>query len=208
MFAYALEEPNQVLSMGGATNLVNGPTWFGDWYDINARVSDDDREAWRNQSSQHELLRSALRDLLKERCKLVIHEQPTEVPDFKLVIKKNGPKLTTTAQGSVLPVGMKLGSGGVMVGYQRNSPPIVHFYGATMEDLAMFLSRSIMRPVHDTTGLTGHYDFTVQQIDQPSREIEEMQYNWPVDPLGLELKPGKFTGLTLVIDHIERPTEN
>jgi uncharacterized protein (TIGR03435 family) len=77
-----------------------------------------------------------------------------------------------------------------------------------MEELAMFLSRFIMRPVHDATGLTGHYDFAVQQIEQPSREIEEMQYNWPVVPLGLELKPGKFPEVTLVIDYIEKPSEN
>jgi len=32
--------------------------------------------------------------------------------------------------------------------------------------------------------------------------------NWPIGQLGLALKPGKVPGRTLIIDHIEKPTEN
>lgn len=66
--------------------MINAPKWLSnsppDWYVINARVSDADRDAWRNQSKRHELLHSAMRDLLKERCKLVAQEQPAEFPDY------------------------------------------------------------------------------------------------------------------------------
>jgi uncharacterized protein (TIGR03435 family) len=77
-----------------------------------------------------------------------------------------------------------------------------------MEDLARTLSVSSGRAVHDETGLTGRYNFTLQVIDNPSNNPEERMYNLPIDQLGLALKPGKAPGITLVIDHIERPTPN
>jgi uncharacterized protein (TIGR03435 family) len=60
------------------------------------------------------------------------------------------------------------------------------YHGATMQDLADFLVIMSGRiPVRDRTGLTGHYDFRIQQT-----------------PPGTESRP------ILVIDHIEKPTAN
>lgn len=208
MVAYAPGNLESWLS----TPLVNEPKWFGDtdWYVVTARVSDADRDAWRNQSNHHELLRSAMQDLLKVRCKLVVHEQSTEIPDFKLVVSKKGPKgLKPTVPGSALPKGTPLPTGGVMVSDGPRLRPTWHFYGVTIGELVDFLSRSSQaRLVHDATGLTGRYDFAIQMIETPSREPEEEVYNWPIEPLGLELKPGKSQGFTLVIDHMEKPTPN
>ena len=150
-----------------------------------------------------------MKAVLKERCKLVIHEQPTEIPDYKLVIGKKGPKLQATAPGSALPSGVKLKSGGVMVGDTRDGRTTWRFHGATMEDLALFFTGlTPERPVHDGTGLTGRYDFTLQSIDNPSKDIDEQVNNWPIDHLGLGLKPGKSPGIKLVIDHMEKPDPN
>jgi uncharacterized protein (TIGR03435 family) len=196
-----------------STPMINAPKWFGDadWYVINARVSDADREAWRNQSNHHELLRSAMQDLLKERCQLVIHEQPTEIPDYKLVIGKKGLKgLKASAPGSVLPKeGYPLPTGGVRFWTGPKDRTTWHYYGANIGELVDFLSlTSQARPVHDETGLTGRYDFTMQMIENPSHDREEEVFNWPVEPLGLELKPGKYHGFTLVIDHMDKPSPN
>jgi len=60
--------PDAVSWGSSSTSIISAPKWFGDWYVIQARVSDADREAWRNQSGNHELLRSAMRDLLKEKA--------------------------------------------------------------------------------------------------------------------------------------------
>ena len=197
--------------------LVNWPSWIGgggDWYDVNARVSNGDRDAWRNQSNKHELLRTAMQDLLRDRCKLVIHEKPTQVEAFNLIVQKRGATLKPTPVGSALPKGGgPLPSGGVRVPELLPGPghPMRwHYYGATMADLVEFLTAtSSGRPVVDATGLTGRYDFTLQNIDQPARNGDDEEiYNWPVDPLGLVLKPGKALGFALVIDHIEKPTPN
>jgi len=195
--------------------LVNWPAWIGggdDWYVVNARVSDADRDAWRNQSSKHELLRTAMQDLLRDRCKLVIHEKPTQVEVFNLIVQKRGTKLKPTPVGFALPKGGgPLTSGGVRVPELLPEHGIRwRYYGATIADLVEFLTAtSSGRSVVDETGLTGRYDFTLQLIDHPARNGDDEEiYNWPVDQLGLVLKPGKAIGFALVIDHIERPTEN
>ncbi|HEV2620095.1 MAG TPA: TIGR03435 family protein [Acidobacteriaceae bacterium] len=206
-----------------STPVTNTPSWSGDWYVINARVSDADREAWNHQTRNYELLHLAMQALLKDRFKLVVHEKPTQIPDYKLVVRKKGPQFKTAVPLSVVPKGAApLRSGGVMVA-EQGGPSIVehggitshdhrtirHFYGATMDDLADFLSGSTQRrPVHNGTGLTGRYDFTLESIERPSLEPDEAVYNWPVEPLGLELKYGTSPGFELAIDHIERPTAN
>ena len=71
------------------------------------------------------------------------------------------------------------------------------------------------RPVLDRTGLTGAYDFTLSFRPQlPPDAITDEQDNRPIifdallDELGLELIPKKGPVEYLVIDHIERPSEN
>ena len=76
-------------------------------------------------------------------------------------------------------------------------------------------SGEISRPVVDQTGLTGLWDFTLETAI-PSNQtgpdaapnpgptvMEAMQ-----DQLGLRFKPTKAVIPILVIDHIERPSEN
>lgn len=191
--------------------MINPPNWLHDpdWYVINARVSEADISAWRNQSAHHELLRTAMQDLLKKRCKLVAHKQPAELPDYKLVIGKKGLKMKATAPGAPLPKGIPLATGGVRSGHRLGDRSIWDYYGANIGELVAFLGNaSPTRPIHDGTGLTGRYDFVMQQIDDPARDPEMQVYNWPVAPLGLELKPGSYHAFKLVIDHMEKPTPN
>ena len=210
--AYASEQSPAENSNKGLTQVSNGPTWIWNWYVINARVSDDDREAWSKQSNQHELLRSALRDMLKERFKLVIREVPAQLDGLQLVVeRKNGPTFAPSNPGSPLPVvGKRERSGGISVGGLEGGHMVWRYYASTMEDLARFLTSSTHQPLRDMTGLTGHYDFTLKSIDMSSlaHDPDEEMYNWPLDPLGLALKRGKVPGVLLVIDHIEQRTPN
>jgi uncharacterized protein (TIGR03435 family) len=67
-------------------------------------------------------------------------------------------------------------------------------------------------PVQDQTGLTGQYDLVLQHPDPlPSGSGDDdsnSTRSWDVESIGLQLKPIKITTDTLVIDHIERPSEN
>ena len=208
MLAYAPERPQTWFSGNGPTHVRNSPKWAGDWYDIDARVSEDDLEAWQNRSRQPELLRSALRAALQERCKLVIREQPTEAPDYQLVVRKGGPNLKTAVQDGALPKGMALASGGVAVA-NPDTRYYEHFYRATMDDLVTYLTVSSNRPIRNMTGLTGRYDFRLPHIEEErSNEYQERVHNFLLGQLGLELKAGKGPGLDLIVEHIEKPAPN
>ena len=60
---------------GDRMSVINLPNWSEQRYQIDARVSDDDLMIWQNQSRNQELLRSAIRQMLKERFHLVLHER-------------------------------------------------------------------------------------------------------------------------------------
>jgi uncharacterized protein (TIGR03435 family) len=204
MIAYA---PGDYLTWGN-TQVLNTPNWLGDFYDFNARVSQADVKAWQNQSREHELLRSAMRAALKEPLHLALHEQPSTGKIYELAVGKSGPRLKAAVPDSPLPVGAALPSGGIGVGRQlADGKTQWDYHGATMQDLAWFLtivSRGI--PVRDRTGLTGHYDFMFREVELSPDD--ERVYTWPVDHLGLKVKPGTESRLILVIDHIGKPTPN
>jgi uncharacterized protein (TIGR03435 family) len=191
----------------GSVEIRNTPSWIGQFYDVKGRVSQADLRAWQNQGKGQELLRSAMRAALKDRCKLAIHEEPATGQIFELLIGKRGPRLKKAVPPSSPPSGIKLPGGGVMVQTVENGAQVKTYYGGTMEDLANFLCiMSGKIPVRDKTGLTGFYDFTIKQI--PPSPDENHVYSYPVDHLGLQVKPGTESRPVLVIDHIEKPTAN
>lgn len=200
------------LAYGGRVRspIDNMPDWFANWYFINARVANKDLVDWQNQNDRHELLRLAMQAVLRERFKLAIHERPVEIPEYALVIKRKGTRFKPSLPGAVLPQGKPLSSGGVRT-FDLSGGQIlkVHFYGATMGDLVDFLrGNSPNRPVRDATGLTGHYDFTLELAPGPRPEPEEAVFMYPVAPLGLQLKPIMTPSHALVIDHVEHPSPN
>ena len=73
------------------------------------------------------------------------------------------------------------------------------------------------RPVVDKTGLTGYYDLvlpssalqsTPPPLDALPPPAEEESIFAALEALGLRLEPAKGHVETLVIDHVERPSEN
>lgn len=70
------------------------------------------------------------------------------------------------------------------------------------------------RPVADQTGLTGTYDWVMEFIDEregrnPPPDAVGLNFTGALEKqLGMKLVPTKTTLETLVVDHIERPTEN
>jgi len=185
--------------------VLNCPDWSGQFYEIDARVSKADYDAWQRQSRQHELLRSAMRSALKERCKLAIHAQPAKRPTFELSVGKRGPRLKAAVPGAAPPGSRKLATGGLLVQEVVGNIQVKHFYGATMEDLIGFLNILTHGiPIRDRTNLTGRYDFTLQGVYQP----EDAVHSYPIDQLGLAIKPGTESRPIFVIDHIEKPSAN
>lgn len=203
--------------------LSGAPPWLNNPYEINARVSETDLAEWQKQGSQplekKVLLQQMLKTMLAERCHLVAHYiSGGQLSGFNLDPGKHGPRLTETKTDETLPTGVPLGSGGILVPYQRGERPHISFYGATIAEFTEHLAiMSHGHPVQDHAGFTGRYDFVLNWVDDPDSKLPAGAISpddpnplshWDIDALGLHLTPIKLPIDTLVIDHIEKPSEN
>jgi uncharacterized protein (TIGR03435 family) len=96
--------------------------------------------------------------------------------------------------------------------------------GATLERFADILSRQVGRLIVDKTGLKGEYDFTLKWTPDegqgamrggpPGDAAPPPEASGPTiftalqEQLGLKLETQKGPVDTIVIDHVERPSEN
>ena len=187
-------------------NIDNLPDWARpDRYDIDARISDDDRAAWTAPKNQPAMLQQMLATMLADRFKLVVHRTNTETPVYELVVGKDGPKLTETTPDEPLPAGQVLPDGAVVVP-GKDGP---RFYNFSMGLLASALSEN-GNPVVDKTGLTGRYNIVLPRpaADYAADGDPEAQRLDLIKSLGLKLESAKQQVEFLVIDHIDKPTEN
>ncbi len=73
------------------------------------------------------------------------------------------------------------------------------------------LSRLLGVPIMDKTGLTGYYDFLLQWTPEEAPgdiNLGPSIFTALQDVLGLRLVAGKEPVDIIVIDHVERPSEN
>jgi bla regulator protein blaR1 len=179
-----------------------------------------------------------MQGLLEDRFKLKLRRVPREVPVYVLTVSRGGPKLEPSKPGSCdpwdwdhpLPPTPAPGQAErylcnmIMRGAPRGAAmAVVDERAVTMAGFAEGLSILLEREVVDRTGISGTFDIHVEF------PVEELPAEWsdPRDPsaprprldesplafaavrrLGLKLESAKGTGETLVIDHVERPSEN
>src|SRR5580704_15608648 len=117
---------------------ISGPAWLNEErYDITAKAAGPARL---------DELRRMLRMLLAERFSLQLHRETKELPVYRLVTAKSGPKLHKAEPGGNTSM---RGENGSFV-----------FRGTSMEQLAEDLSglTQVDRPVLDRTGISGVFD--------------------------------------------------
>ncbi|HEY4379812.1 MAG TPA: TIGR03435 family protein [Acidobacteriaceae bacterium] len=188
------------------------PDWgMQDRYDIVAKVAEEDLPEWQKPAKQTEMLQAMLQTLLADRCKIKVHRDSKELPVYMLTVGKNGPKFKESDPAEQHAPGMTLPGGATMVPSQNGG---MSMYGTSMGMLATLLSSMgrVGRPVQDKTGLTGKYDITIQRPDMgggggAAVDPTDMVFT-VVNALGLKLEPSKASVETLVVDHIEKPSEN
>jgi uncharacterized protein (TIGR03435 family) len=169
-------------------------------------------------------MRLMMQALLAERLHLVVHYTTADAPVFALVVAKpsSGPKLHPhpATDGCVAPLPDQPLACGV-IGHVPGAAPAQH-YGGRSVPLSLFATSvptmtglaAMPRPVIDQTGLTGLYDFTLSWVhdsvggdvvvtDNAANFREALKTQ-----LGLELKPSHAHISFLLIDHVERPSEN
>jgi uncharacterized protein (TIGR03435 family) len=199
-FAYRLHE-NQ---------LINAPQWF-------------DQEKWDVDAVQEgegapsdPQWRVMLQKLLADRLKLTFHRETRPLSIYVLSVGKGGPKdLTKSLSEMGLPgFGLSMGSGGM----------IANAHNSTLTEFSnMVLQGEVLdRPVLDQTNLTGRFDFHVAFLPDESMfhghppPIPPSTTDNPApslftamqEQLGLKLEPVKGPAQVIVIDHVERPSQN
>ena len=207
--------------------IVGGPSWISsDRYDILAKASGTGSETQTNDprhmtdtqmKTVREQMQQRLQALLAERCQLAIHRETKEQPVYALLVGKNGPKIqpVETKDGGAQPR-MMMGRG------------MVNGQGVELQMLATVLSNQLGRPVLDRTGLKGHFDIRLEWTPDPGQSITPLggapppgvQAPPPPDPngpsiftavqeqLGLRLESQKGPVEMIVIDRVEKPSEN
>jgi uncharacterized protein (TIGR03435 family) len=194
--------------------INGGPPWLHSAsYEVNAKAEGN--------ASLPMMLGPMMQRLLEDRFHLKIHHQATEGPVYFLTVARGGPKLQPFTEGSCTPYstlprppllpGSKEYCERIISGV--GASPWMEAKGATLDEFSKTLRMVVDRPVIDKTGITGRFDIRVEF----SREGTEPASDPSTPPsifvalqekLGLRLESGKGPVQMLVIDHIERPTEN
>ena len=178
--------------------IIGAPDWVNSQrYDINATTPASPNQTFVSQEDKQRI-----RALLAERFKLITHIEKRERPTYMLVIAKKGMRLSPPTLTDPRP--------GLTSGRNRNDG---HLSGVNvaLSMLADFLTQELGRPVQDQTGLRGRYDFKMawSRSDDSSTPSESSSVFVALrEQLGLNLIPRKGRIDFIVVDHVERPSEN
>jgi len=209
--------------------ISGGPGWItSDRYAIEAKsldtpagpppdfmkMSEDERK------KIQERTRQMIQGLLADRFQLKVHHETKELPIYALVVGKGGSKLKeigSTSDPSMKPGMMRMG-----IGQLTGSQVPLAF-------LVQNISQMVGRTVVDLTGLKGNYDFELKwtpDVGQgggpfggppPPPGVEGPPPPDPNGPtlftalqeqLGLKLESTKGPVDIIVIDRVEKPSEN
>jgi len=194
------------------TQISDVPEWVHSTrFDIRAAADSslDDRLAALDDEDASVEKQHMLQDLLERRFALKVHTSTRELPAYALVVANTGSKLKPTPENS--PASSPIAPKAHPIEERSTSQGSEYLaHGASMELLAAHLTGRVGMTVLDRTGLSGRYDFTLQC----SGEDKQSDSDWPSiftalqEQLGLKLQKIKGPVPYLVIDHIEKPTEN
>ena len=206
-------------------DLISGaPSWADSArYDIDAKVAGPDVDTLKKLSPEQR--RSMLQPMLEERFKLVVHKETKQLPVYDLVVAKGGSKLKEATPGDTYANGIKGPDGVARGGMMRVGPGQLAAQGVPISSMVNMLSQQLHHTVIDKTGLTGKYDLELNWTPDPGSEpmfkgADSSQHDPAPDSsgpsiftaiqeqLGLKLQSAKGPVETLVIDHVEMPSEN
>jgi uncharacterized protein (TIGR03435 family) len=180
--------------------------------------------------------RAMIRAMLADRFKLKTHTEKRDLQGFSLIAVRGNtndrrpsgaecaplrspagipappPPPPPPAGGQILPLtaGTALSKCGTALAPGWFSARAISF-----EQFAILLSRTIRRPVVDRTNLTGPFDFDLMFLpESPTPSPVPVPADAPSiftavqEQLGLKLDPRRVPTDVIVIDNVERPTDN
>ncbi len=187
--------------------VVNAPPWINtDKFDLSATPDADGAPSdaqWK----------SMIQKLLAERFQLKFHKDNREMPAYALTVAKTGSKLEKSqANGDGLP--------GLFFSQLGN----LHVNNANMDDFSHLMQEAVLdRPVVNQTDLKGRWNFNLKWTPDES-QFSGMGIKVPPPTDAADAPPPLFTAIqeeiglkldatrtavpVLVVDHVEKPSEN
>ena len=157
-----------------------------------------------------------IQKLLADRFQLKFHFEKRELPVYAVRLAKTGAKITKSQDDPKGIPGWNFG--------RNPSGMIMAFRNSPMSQFTAVLQNSMDRPVVDQTGLPERYDFTLTftpdaaqaaliGIGGPPRAADNPDAAPDLfaafqQQLGLKLEPTRATVDVMVIDKVEKPSEN
>ena len=175
------------------SQIINAPGWlFAERFDVVAvtggadRLTDKERQPF-------------VQAMLADRWQLKAHRETRELRVYSLQKMDTGPKLSVPTGGVY---GMKVSATGA--GQQ-----VLRSTRGNILRLVEILSGLTASIVTDDTGLSGEYDFTLEWVQDPGADAAGPSLSTALkEQLGLRLESAKKPVEVIVIDRIERPSEN
>jgi len=187
------------------------PGWAdSELFDVNAKVVDPDMVELKKLTAEQ--LQSRIAMFLEDRFHLKAHMETKLVPVYELVVAKSGPKFkegdAATRHVDLSKLGDNASDGGIWMGQDELTAK-----GTSMESLSENLEWLAGRPIVDKTGISGKYDLHLKwTLEQAPRgdagDVSAPIFSALQEQLGLKLQSAKGQVETLVVDHVERPSEN
>jgi uncharacterized protein (TIGR03435 family) len=197
--AYKADKAGQRLLV---SQIIGAPDWLAsERYDITAKVGDD--LAAGTQTDLFLKLPSLLQSLLEDRFKLRVHHETRELPIYALMVARKdgafGPQLRRSAYDCVrdrAKCRIDFATGHLSAG------------SITLATLTTLLSGPLQSVIVDRTALDGSFDFDLDWSPDQSSPDKPSIFSAVQEQLGLKLESTKAPVDVLVIDHVERPTED
>jgi len=137
-----------------------------------------------------------LQALLADRFALKFHHATKELPVYELTVAKGGIRMKKSASETG--------------GHGMYSNGKIEATSTSLANLVMNLPSQVGRIVIDKTGLEGAYDVTLEWAPEGADSSDTLPSIFTAieEQLGLKLVPAKDPVDVIVVDHIERPSEN
>jgi uncharacterized protein (TIGR03435 family) len=181
--------------------IVGGPDWLSsEKFHVEVRA---DRPS--TTDDLHVMFQNALAD----RFGLKLHVETKLGPVYVLTIAKSGLKMTPVEPGKDRNVPITDGRNNEAIGSRVPMNYLCYWLGQRLQN--------DQRPVVDRTGLIGRYDFKLSfrpevspTVDVQPSELEDLPtiFDALKDQLGLQLIPQRGPVPTLIIDHVDKLSEN
>ena len=202
----------------GPARMEGGPDWVRfDRFDITAKTSSPVEDV----AGLYRQLPALLRSLLEDRFRLKTHWETRHLPTYSLVIAHKDGSLGPQLQPSHCTPRPEAIRTEATVPESPDAPlcdvtfgmGLIQGTGLSILTLAGALSTPLQRVVLDRTGLQGTYDVKLQwtpaAYGQPDIDPNIPPLSTALqEQLGLKLESTKGPVSVLVIDHVERPSED